>query len=345
MGLNIREIVSRKDIDFSDLKGKTVCVDAFNILYQFLSTIRQVDGSPLKDEEGNITSHLSGILYRNVALLSEGIKLVYVFDGKAPLLKRKIHKKRGEARDIAKEKYEAAKSSDDIVGMRKYGQQLTRLDDKMIEESKELLAALGVCVVQAPSEGEAQAAYLSRHEGVYGAVSQDYDSLIFGTPVLIRNLTVSRKKKTYSGYVEVLPEKIVLSNLLDELRINRDQLICLAILVGTDYNPKGVFRIGQKKALELVREHKEPEKIFEAVKEKIEEMDTEDQFDWEEIFDLFSSPKVEDVHIEFPEPDFEKVKEILVSRHGFDQERVDRQIDKLLELKKAGNQKSLDKWF
>ena len=99
MGLNIREIILRKEMNISDLKGKIVCVDAFNILYQFLSTIRQVDGTPLMDNKKRITSHLSGIFYRNVALLSEGIKMVYVFDGKAPDLKAKTHKKRESERD------------------------------------------------------------------------------------------------------------------------------------------------------------------------------------------------------------------------------------------------------
>lgn len=345
MGLNIREIVSRKEVDFSQLKGKVLCVDAFNSLYQFLSTIRQADGTPLMDEDGNITSHLSGILYRNSQLLSEGMKLVYVFDGEPPELKHKIHKKRGESRDLAREKYEIAKNKEDIEDMRKYGQQLTRLDDKMISESKELLEAMGICVIQAPGEGEAQAAYLCRQEGVYAAVSQDYDSLIFGAPILIRNLTLSRKKKTFSGFVEVKPEKIILSDLLDELGIDRDQLICIAIMVGTDYNPKGIPRIGQKKALQIVKEHKTPEKIFESVKDKIDALSEEDYFDWKVIFSLFRAPKVNDFEIKFPKIDSEKIREILVERHGFDKDRVDKQLEKLGEVKKAKSQKGLDKWF
>lgn len=345
MGLNIREIVSRKTIDFKDLKGKTVCVDAFNILYQFLTTIRQADGEPLKDDDGEITSHLSGILYRNVALLSEGIKLVYVFDGDPPVLKNKIHEKRLKARDVASEKYEEGLKGEDLEIMKRYSSQLIRLDEKMIEEAKELLEALGIAVVQAPSEGEAQAAYLSRQDGFYGVVSQDYDSLVFGARVLIRNLAVSRKKKTPSGYVNVEPEIIVLKELLDDLGINQDQLICLAILVGTDYNPKGVFRIGQKKALEIVKEHEIPEKIFEFVQDKIDAMDEEDQFDWREIFSLFRAPRVDDVKIEFPEMNLKKVKEILVGRHGFSEERINNQIEKLESVKKAQNQKSLGRWF
>ena len=345
MGLNIREIVSREELNFSDLKGKIVCVDAFNTLYQFLSTIRQADGTPLMDEEGNITSHLSGIFYRNIALLSEGVKLVYVFDGVPPELKRKIHKKRTENRDLAREKYEIAKDLENLEDMKKYGQQLTRLDDEMIKEAKELLAALGVCVIQAPSEGEAQAAYMSRQNGVYATVSQDYDSLIFGAPILVRNLTLSRKKKTFNGYVEVKPEKIILDELLDSWGINQDQLICLAILVGTDYNPKGIPRIGQKKALALVKEYITPEEIFASVKDKIDALEEEDKFDWKEIFALFKAPQVRDFEIEFPSFDFDKVKEILVEKHGFSEERIEKQLERLTEIKKSKEQKSLNKWF
>ncbi|MDA3836595.1 MAG: flap endonuclease-1 [Nanoarchaeota archaeon] len=345
MGLNIREIVSRKEIEFSDLKGKMVCVDAFNTLYQFLSTIRQADGSSLQDEEGNITSHLSGILYRNIALLNEGVKLVYVFDGEPPVLKAKIHKKRTEARELAREKFEEAKQTENVDDMKKYGQQLTRLNDEMIREAKELLEALGICVVQAPGEGEAQAAYLSKQEGVYATVSQDYDSLVFGCPVLIRNLTMSRKKKTFTGYVDVRPEMIVLQDLLDELGINQDQLICIAVLVGTDYNPKGIPRIGQKKALALVKEYITPEEIFASVKDKIEALPEEDKFDWEEIFSLFRAPKVTEAELEFPEMNFDKIREILVTRHGFSEERINSQIERLEGLKRAKQQKSLDKWF
>ena len=345
MGLNIREIVSRKELDVSELKGKIVCVDAFNVLYQFLSTIRQYDGTPLQDEKGNITSHLSGIFYRNISLLSDGVKMVYVFDGEPPKLKEKIHEVRGNLRSIAREKYDSAKKDEDIEDMKRYSSQLIRLDDKMIEEAKELLCALGICVVQAPGEGEAEASYLSRKSGIYGVVSQDYDSLVFGAPILIRNLTVSKKRKTPSGYVEVKPEKIVLTNLLSELKIDLDQLISLAIIVGTDYNPKGIPRIGQKKALKIVQDFKTPEKIFESLGDKIKELSPEDKFDWKVIFSLFRAPKTNDFDIKFPQIDLDKIKEILVVRHGFSEERVNNQLEKLTNLKKIKNQKSLGSWM
>lgn len=345
MGLSIKDIISRHQIEFGDLSGKTVCVDAFNTLYQFLSTIRQADGTPLQDEEGRITSHLSGILYRNIFLLNLGVKLIYVFDGPPPALKRKIHKKRTEQREIAEEKYEEAKASENLEDMRKFSQRLVRLENNMIEESKELLHAMGIATVDAPGEGEAQAAYLSRRPEIYATVSQDYDSLSFGAPILIRNLTMSKKKRTPTGHVEVFPEMIVLSEVLEELGINQDQLICLGILIGTDYNPKGIFRIGQKKALQIVKEFVTPEEIFKSVHEKMLAMDEEDHFNWEEVFALFKAPQLRDSEIEFPKMDLEKIKEILVERHGFNEERINNQIEKLEKVERAKTQKALDKWF
>lgn len=345
MGLNIREIIPRKEIKISDLKGKVVCVDAFNTLYQFLSSVRQMDGTPLMDDKGRVTSHLSGILYRNIALLSEGIKLVYVFDGKAPELKKKTYKKREESRDIAKERYEQAKQVEDIGAMKSYGSQLIRLNEEMVEESKELLKSLGIEVIQAPGEGEAEAAYLSRKKEVFAAVSQDYDSLLFGAPILIRNLTLARKRKTVSGYVEVHPEKIELQSVLDSLGINLEQLICLGILVGTDYNPKGVPGIGSKRALDFVKKYKQPVLIFEKVEEQIMGLPEEDRFDWKEIFELFKKHKVADAEIKFGKINENKIREILIKEHNFSEDRVNKQIERLKEIREEQKQKGLDKWF
>src|SRR3989344_7674643 len=244
MGLKISEIVPKKAISFSDLKGKTLAVDAFNTIYQFLSTIRQSDGTPLMDNKKRITSHLSGLFYRNVNLLREGLKLVYVFDGQAPKLKTGTWERRTQAKENAFEKYEQAKKKEDIEEMGKYAKQLATLDEEKIKESKELLEAMGIMVVQAPGEGEAQAAYLSQKKDVYACASQDYDSLLFGAPLLVQNLTLARKRKTVSGYVSIEPEIIELEKVLNSLQINLDQLICLGILVGTDYNPGGVKGIG-----------------------------------------------------------------------------------------------------
>jgi len=346
MGLNIREIIPRREIELSELRGKIICVDAYNTLYQFLSTIRQLDGTPLMDSKKRITSHLSGIFYRNVNLLSEGIKLVYVFDGEPPELKLKTHKIRESVKEAAKEKYDEAKQKEDIEGMRRYSLQLARLSNEMINESKELLEAMGIPVVQALSEGEAEAAFLCRTKGeVYASASQDYDSLLFGAPRLIQNLTLARKRKTISGWVEINPELIEIEKVLNSLEINLDQLICLGILVGTDYNPKGIPGIGQKKALSLVQKYKQPVLIFNAVEEQIMSLSEEDRFDWKEIFELFHHHKVSDAEFYFQKIDKEKIKEILVKRHDFSEERIDGQLSKLDEFKEKQKQKGLDKWF
>tara|TARA_Y100000296_G_scaffold86864_1_gene128303 strand:- start:268 stop:1308 length:1041 start_codon:yes stop_codon:yes gene_type:complete len=345
MGLNISEIIPRKEIEISDLNGEIVCVDAFNILYQFLSSVRQIDGTPLMDNKKRITSHLSGIFYRNVSLLSEGIKLVYVFDGEAPELKEKTHIKRKEGRDLAKERYEQAKKEEDIGSIRKYSSQLLRLDGEMITESKELLEAMGIPVIQAPSEGESQAAHLSKtHENVFAAASQDYDSLLFGAKNLVRNLTLSRKRRTVSGWVEVKPELIELEKVLNSLEINLDQLICLGILVGTDYNPKGIPGIGQKRALEIVRKYRQPVLIFESVEEQMMSLPEEDRFNWQEIFQLFHKPDVQDFEFKFNKVDEEKIREILVERHDFSNDRVEKQLEKLRHIKEKQQQKGLGEW-
>jgi flap endonuclease-1 len=346
MGLNIREIIPRREVEFSELQDKILCVDAFNALYQFLSTIRQPDGTPLMDNKKRITSHLSGIFYRNISLLEEGIKLVYVFDGKAPELKAKTFKKRQDVRDVAKERYETAKEEVDVMGMKRYSSQLLRLDDEMILESKELLVAMGIPIIQAPSEGEAQAAHMARaNTKVYASVSQDYDSLLFGAPKLIRNLTVSRKRKTYSGYVEIKPEIIELEKVFNFLEINLEQLICLGILVGTDYNPKGIPGIGQKRALDIVKKYKVPYEIFKSVEEQILSLPEEDKFNWQEIFALFYKPDVSNEDFEFQQFDEDKIKDILVRKHDFSEERVQKQVDRLKEIKQKSQQKNLGKWF
>ncbi len=345
MGLNISEIIPRREIEISELRGKLLCVDAFNILYQFLSTIRQPDGTPLMDSKKRITSHLSGIFYRNTNLLAEGIKLVYVFDGVPPEQKIGTSKKRKESRDLAEERYEAAKNSGDIESMKRYSSQILRLNDEMIRESKELLEAMGISVVQAPSEGEAEAAYLARiKKDVFASVSQDYDSLLFGAPKLIRNLTLSRRRKTISGWVEIKPEIIELEKVLNSLEINLDQLICLGILVGTDYNPKGIPGIGQKKALQIVKQYKQPVLIFKSVEERLMSLPEEERFDWKEIFELFHKPNVANEKFKFEKVDGDKIKKILLE-HDFSEERINNQLEKLREIIEKQKQKNLGKWF
>jgi len=341
MGVQISEIIPRKNIKLSDLRGKVVAIDAFNTLYQFLTTIRQPDGTPLMDKGGNITSHLSGLFYRNINLLQEGIRPVYIFDGIPPELKQEEIKKRKDAKKIAETKYEEAKSKEDIKGMKKYAGRFVKITDKIIQESKELLEALGIPVVQAPSEGEAEAATLARAEKVWAAASQDYDALLYGTPYLVRNLTSVRRKRMPSGlYIDINPELIEFQTVVRELEIDKDQLICLAILVGTDYNPGGVKGLGQKRALEIVQKYKYPFEIFKYVSKKFDFI-----FDWQEVFKQFH--EYESSHtenIQFKEVDEEKVKEILLSKE-FSETRIDSGLQKLRKINEEKKQKGLGDFF
>ena len=342
MGLQISGIIPKKQIEFSDLKGKTIAVDAFNAIYQFLTTIRQLDGTPLKDSKGNVTSHLSGLFYRNMNLILQGVKLIYVFDGEAPELKIKTREIRKLAKEKAKEKYELAVKEEDVESMGKYaGRAETFLDEKKISESKELLNAMGIEIIQAPGEGEAQASHLAQQSDIYAVASQDYDCLMFKAPLLIQNLSMARRRKTRTGYSEVFPQIIELKNVLSELEINQEQLICLGILCGTDYNPKGIKGLGPKKSLQIVREYKTKEKIFKAIENEEKFQKYEMEFDWKPIYDEIQNPNInKKTKIEFPKIDEKKIKEIL-TRYEFSEKRIDSQLDKLEQVRKQAAQKTL----
>lgn len=335
MGLQIGDIVPRTALELKDLKGKIIAVDAFNAIYQFLSSIRQPDGTPLMDSHKRVTSHLSGLFYRNVALMSEGIKLVYVFDGEYHELKGKTHEIRNAAKESMREKYETARDDEDIEGMGKYSRGFMKLDASMIAESKQLLASMGISVVQAPGEGEMQAAELVRMGEAYAVASQDYDALVVGGTRLIQNLTLARKRKLSNGdYVFIAPEVIEYDRVLNTLDVTGDQLICLAILVGTDFNPGGVKGIGPKKALALVKQFKHPVSIFKEVEGRMD-------FDWQQIFEIFKKPNVRREKIVFPRLNEQEIYQILVDEHEFSRERVEKQLDKLRVVKKESGQARL----
>src|SRR3989338_4948344 len=341
MGLQIGEIIPKKEILFSQLKGKIIAVDAFNAIYQFLTTIRQPDGTPLKDSNGNVTSHLSGLFYRNMSLILEGIRLIYVFDGETPLMKIKTIEKRMNAKQIAQEKYDKAVEDEDIESMGKYARSDNHLDKQKIQESKELLEAMGIAIVQAPGEGEAQASYLTKIGQAYAVSSQDYDCLMFDSPLLIQNLSLARKRKTPTGFKEVFPQIIELKKVLEELNLNQEQLICLGIITGTDYNPGGIKGLGPKKSLKIVQEYKTKEKIFEALEKEEKFSKYVLDFNWKDVYDEIKNPNIDkNAKIEFPKIDEDKIKKILL-KYEFSEERIRTQLEKLQEIKKQASQKTL----
>lgn len=344
MGLQIGEIIPKKEIKIEDLRGKVIAVDAFNTLYQFLANIRQPDGTPLMDNKKRITSHLSGLFYRTTNLMTKGLKLVYVFDGKPHKLKAGTVSGRIAKKEEAKEKYEEAKKEGKKEEMFKYSRQIIHLTDEMIADSKELLKALGLCVVQAPGEGEAQCSFMAKKNDAYAVASQDYDSLAFGAPRLVQNLTLARRRRLASGaFVSIMPEMIELENVLNALQINHEQLICLGILVGTDFNPQGIRGIGPKRALQLVQQYKQPVLLFNALDKLMKEGKIEEpDFDWQDIFELFKKPDVTTGYkIEFRKVDEKAVKKLLCDEHDFSVDRVTSALEKIHEGKEKASQKGL----
>ncbi len=333
MGVSLTELVKGRDIDFDFLKGRIVAIDAYNIIYAFLSTIRdRFTGEPLRDSKGRITSHLSGLFYRSSRMLDAGITPVFVFDGKPPEFKQKTIEERMKIRKGAEAKWKQALKEGDVEKVRLYSQGAIRLTEEMAEEAKHLLGLMGISWVQAPSEGEAQATHMLKKAQVWAVGSQDWDSLLFGADRMVRNLTVSGRRKV-SGkerHTDIAPELIELEPVLKSLGITHDQLIMLGILIGTDYNPKGVKGVGPKTALKLVKEKKTLGKVFSGVEWGFDASP-------EDIFNFFKEPPVKDVHLKKEKLDPQGLVLFLSEEHDFSRERVEsgaRKLEKLSEVRK-----------
>ncbi|MEM2181961.1 MAG: flap endonuclease-1 [Nitrososphaerota archaeon] len=344
MGVKLGDIIPSQAVEKVELKffkNKPIAIDGYNILYQFISTIRGPDGRPLMDSRGRITSHLSGLFFRTVNFLEVGMKPVYVFDGQPPQLKRETIQKRIALRKAAEEKYVMAIAAGDVESARKYAAQAASLEKYMVESSIELLDALGIPYIIAPSEGEAQAAYMARMGHVWGSASQDYDSILFGSPRLVRNLSIVGRRKLpgKKTYVEVEIEVIYADKLFSELGIGRDELIEMAILIGTDYF-EGIKGIGPKKAYNYIKQYGKVERVLISINETL-------QFDLEAVRELFRNPEVTNNYkLEWKEIDKERVKRILCDEHDFSEERIDKALASVIETTKETKAETrLDEWF
>ena len=315
--------------------------DAYTAIYQFLSSIRQPDGTPLKDSDGNITAHLTGIFYRNARLLENGIRPIYVFDGKPPEFKSGVISERADRKAEAEANWKTALEKGDMASAKKYAQASSRLTRAMVEESKELLKAMGIPVVEAPSEGEAQAAQLVIEGAADAAASQDMDCLLFGAPLLLRNLSVGGRRKMpgRNDYVEIEPEFIELQSALDTLGVSRQQLVWMGILIGTDFD-EGVKGIGPKKALKIVRECK-------TLREAAEKAGAADEMPlFEAVEHFFLSPPVDKgVKVAAEKMDKEKIMRFLCNKHDFSEERVARTCAAAEKsMRETGAQTRLGSW-
>lgn len=321
MGVVLTPIVASDAIALSALRGRTLAVDGNGELYQFLALIRLRDGTPLRDSTGRITSHLSGLFYRVTRLIAEhGVRLAFVFDGAPPPLKARELAKRRAVRARYEAEHAAALSRGDEAAAYSKATMTSRLTREMVAEARELLRLLGVPTVQAPSEGEAQASHMAAtSEHVWAAASKDYDALLFGAPRLVRFLTISGKEFLPSQGTSrpIVPEVLELARLLEGWRIDREGLVDLALLVGTDFND-GVKGIGPKKALKLVQQHGRIEHMPAAVRDALGDPAGVEEVRW-----VYLAPDVtSDFDVEPSEPDFAGVTRFLCDEREFSRERV-----------------------
>lgn len=278
MGLAVlSKLLVRRPVKLSSLKGKRLAVDTYIQLHQFLKKMPRLTNS-----RGEVTTHLSGLFYRTIYMLSLGVKPVFVFDGPFPEIRR-------HERIV-------------LPTVSRVGSVVTH---ELVNSSKELLSLLGVPVVQSPSEGEAQAAFLARKGVVFAVMSEDFDSLLFGAQRMMCQLSVGRNAFMYD-----------LHENLRHLRISQDQFIALAMLVGTDFNP-GVEGVGPKRGLELVRRYNHRlDKLFRFVPWRY-------QYTWKEVFDCIRTmPVTNKYRLKWKNPDVKGLERFLVEKHNFSALRV-----------------------
>ena len=340
MGLDLKQLLVRDKTKLESFTNKIVAIDAYNAIYQFLAIIRGPEGLHLTDAHGRVTSHITGLFYRNINFLSLGIKPVYVFDGKPPSLKSAEIEHRKQIKKDATVKYERAMSEGKMDDARKYAQQTTSMKDGMVEDSKHLLDLFGIPYIQAPSEGEATAALLTTTGHADVAASQDFDSILFGARKLVRNFTNSGRRKlpNRNSYIEIEPEIIEYKKNLESLGITREQLIDVGILIGTDFNPDGFERVGPKTAIKMIKEHGKLEDITQ-IQEQLEIID------YNAIRKIFLEPEVAKVDkIEFGEVKYDDIISYLSNERSFSRDRVNSSLNR---LKKSLEKKSqtLEKWF
>ena len=327
MGVKFRDIITPEDISFKDLDGKIIAIDAANTLYQFLSSIRQIDGKPLVDSDGNITSHLSGILYRTANIVDKGIKPIYVFDGEPSEFKENTINERREIRQAAEKKWKEALEKGDAETAAKFAKRSSRMSPYILESAKELLEIMGIPYVQSFGEGEAQASYMVANGDAWAVASQDYDWLIVGSRKIIRNLTIS-------GNLSSL-EYLELKKVLKELGIERKQLIDIAILVGTDFN-NGVKGVGAKTGFKIVKKS--------TLEKYLKEKDITLEVNPDELRNIFLNPDINtNYNIKWKNVDKERIIDFLCNKHGFSEERVLAAVKKMEKVKTT--QKSLEDWF
>ena len=328
MGCNLRDLVSPEPIELGDLSGQKVAIDVFLNAYQFITSMTGDDGRPLSFN-GKAVAHLMGFLDRASIMISEGIDPVFVFDGKPHDLKMQTLDGRRERKVEAFAKWEAAVDSGDMVAAKKLGPQTAEYTPEMVQETKDLFDIMGVVWIEAPMEAEGAAAVRCSRGEVSAVASQDWDTLLYGAPVMVRNLT-SHGTRRFGRVVRA--ERILLEELLNSHGISREQLVDLGIMIGTDFHP-GFRGVGPKTGLKLIKKYG----TIEAVAEQ-KGFDVPSEID--QIRELFMSHPTSSIPLHSSKKATEEdLRDFLQMERGFSERRMERALKRLA---KSGRLNSRD---
>jgi len=336
MGVKLQDIILRKVLDFQTLAGKIIAIDAPNIIMGLFNFARKnSDGTYaglILDRTQRPISHLYGLLYRINFYYTKKIFPIFCFDGRDSELKKLITKDQLNDFRFTQKWYEEAIKSGDKTAARQIALSKEYMWQNIILESKQLLGALGLPYMESPASAESQCAYLVKEGIAHYSNSQDFDSLLFGCPNMIQNLSKSLRRKVQGKwtYTKITPLSVDLRKNLKELEINQFQLVDLALLVGTDYFP-GIKGIGPKKALKYIKNHKQIENIISSIGEKydVSTLTTEVIKTVRKIFLFPEVNKSTDIFY-WNLPNKPNVVDLLCKEHHLNRERVENNLEKLV---------------
>lgn len=323
--------------------GRKIAIDASMCIYQLLVAVR-MGSDNLTNDEGNVTSHITGLFYRSIRLLELGVKPIFVFDGKPPSMKAGELAKRFEAKKHAEESAQKAKDEGDLEAAAKFSRRINRITPEMMEQCKKLVTLLGIPIVNSPCEAEAQCAELVKNDLAYATASEDMDSLTFGTNRLIRQLWAGTAST--AGKKGIKPTEYILENALSELDLDMDQFTDLCILCGCDY-ADGIKGVGVVNALKLVREHGDLNKIV-AVLKANKKYTVPEEYPVEKLRSMFFTPEVtpaKDITLKWTKPKEAELRKFLIEENQFDTKKFENGIARLVASRKVSSQVRVDSFF
>lgn len=320
----LRDLAVIETVPFDQLSGRIVAVDAHNWLYRYLTTtVRWTDADAYTTEDGTEVANLIGIVRGLPKFFEHELIPIFVFDGEVTDLKADEVAERRAKKEAAVEELEAAREAGDMIEVARYEARTQRLTPTIQRTTRELFDILDIPFIDAPAEGEGQAAAMAQAGDVDYVGTEDYDALLFGAPLTLRQLTSKGD-----------PEVMDLEATLETLEITREQLVDVAILCGTDFND-GLDGFGPKTAMKSIREHGTLEKVLEAENEEMPLATA--------VRSLFLEPTVTteyEIRTDI-EPDLASAESYLTRTWGIPNREIETGLKRLAE---SVTQTGLDRW-